>query len=464
MKLHFFKKQTLTKAIIIFLFFGMLNSCKKADHLPGTTSDAAALAKGSKKPKPSAESADVVYDWYNYMAELQRLTAPQPSPLVQSRAFAYIGVGLYEAVQPGIKGGSSFSPKLYEMPKMPKPDMSKEYLWSASANAALASLFKMFSAGLSMVNKASIDAREAEIRSQLLMMAPEAVIQRSEAFGRSVAEAIYNWSTTDNFSTASTSYTPGNEPWGWVPTPPNFLPPVGADLGLSRPFLKSSLTAMAPAIPIPYSEDMGSAFYNAAKEVYELGGMTTVTEANKATAYWWADFGGPNVGLPAPYHVFTIITNVLQSQNAGLWKAAEVYGKTGIALKDGPIRTFRSKFYYDLLRPITYIQRHIDPAWMSLLANPAYPEYSSGIMGLYGGVVEVLINEFGDIPVMDDTYTWRGLPVRHYPALSALRKEVAYSRIYGGIHYRFTQDISIEMGINLGDEIDKVRVVGPEYE
>lgn len=460
MKLQFIRNDVITKTLVVFLCTGLLFSCKKADHLPGTTSDAAALAKGGKKPKPSAESADVVYAWYNYMAELQKPVAPQPSPLVQSRAFAYIGVGLYEAVQPGIKGGSSFSPKLYEMPKMPKPDMSKEYLWSASANAALASLFKLFSAGLSMVDKASIDAREAQIRSQLLTMAPEAVIQRSEAFGRAVAATIYEWSTTDNFSTASTSYTPTIAPWAWVPTPPNFAAPVGADLGLSRPLLKYTLTALAPPIPIPYSEDPGSAFYQAAKEVHDIGGMTTVSDANRATAYWWADFGGVNVGVPAPYHVFTVITNVLQSQNAGLWKAAEVYGKTGIALKDGPIITFRSKYHYQLLRPITYIQRHIDPTWMSLLVNPPYPDYTSGIMGLYGAVVEVLINEFGDIPVTDDSYA----PVRHYPSLSALRKEVAYSRVYAGIHFRFTQDVSIQMGIELGDAIDKVRVVGPEYE
>lgn len=463
MKLRDIKNSGILKSLLIVLLFSMLYSCRKADRLPdaaATDADVIAKAGRGKMAKPSAESADVVYQWYHYMAELQRLMAPQPSPLVQSRNFAYIGVGLYEAVQPGIKGGSSFSPKLYEMPAMPKPRMSEDYLWSASANAALATLFKSFSAGLLDVDKASIDAMEAKIRNQLLTKAPETVIQRSEAFGRAVAMAIYNWSTTDNFSIASTTYTPLNEPWAWVSTPPNFPAPVGADLQYSRPLLKSSLTAIAPPIPVPYSEDPNSAFYKAALEVHDLGGATTVTAENKATAYWWADFGGPGVGLPAPYHVLSIINSVLESQHAGLWKAAEVYAKTGIALKDGPIITFRSKYHYQLLRPITYIQRFIDPTWYSLLVTPPYPEYTSGIMGVFGGVIEVLINEFGDIPVTDDAY----LPKRNYRSLSALRKEVAYSRIYGGIHYRFTQDISIQMAVNLGDKIDKIRVVGPEYQ
>ncbi|NTS42936.1 vanadium-dependent haloperoxidase [Flavisolibacter sp. BT320] len=464
MKLHFSRSKVLANMLLAFVLFGAFYSCKKADQLADATTDTAGTAANRNKMSRHNESAEVVYQWYNYMAELQRLMTPQPSPLVQSRNFGYIGVGLYEAVQPGIKGGSSFSPKLYQMPAMPKPDRSKDYLWSASANAALASLFKLFSAGLGPVDKASIDAKEASIRSQLLAMAQEAVIQRSEAFGRSVATAIYNWSTTDNFSTASTSYTPVNEPWAWVPTPPNFPAPVGADLQFSRPFLKYTLTALAPPIPVPYSENMSSAFYKANLEVYNLGGATSVTDANKATAYWWADFGGPNLGVPPPYHLLSIVTSVLESQHAGLWKAAEVYAKTGIGLKDGPIITFRSKYHYNLLRPITYIQRFIDPNWQSLLVSPPYPDYTSGIMGLYGPVVEVLINEFGDIPVTDDTYSWRGLPDRTFNSLSTLRKEVAYSRIYAGIHYRFTQDVSIAIGIKLGDEIDKVRVVGPEYQ
>jgi hypothetical protein len=350
------------------------------------------------------------------------------------------------------------------MPAMPKPDQSKEYLWSASANAALASMFKLFLANLSVADKASIDAEETAIHNQLKLTTSGDVLERSEAFGRSVATAIYNWSTTDNFSLTSGNYTPLNEPWAWIPTPPTFPAAVGDNLQYSRPFLKYSRTATAPPIPVPYSEDPTSAFYKAAKEVHDLGGTTTATPENKATANWWADAGGVGVGVPAPYHLLSIITTVLESQDAGLWKAAEVYAKTGIALKDGPICTFRAKYQYNLLRPITYIQEHIAVGWISHLGNPPYPEYSSGLVGLYGPGIQVLINEFGDIPVTDDTYGWSGMPARQFSSLSQLRLEAALSRVYAGIHYRFTQLVSINMGIDLAKEIDKVRVVGPEYQ
>jgi hypothetical protein len=323
-----------------------MESCKKSDSISGLLSqDVNTLSKAkNSSPKLSGESADVVYQWYNFMTVLQRPVSPQPNPIVASRRFAYIGIGLFESVQPGIKGGSSFGPKLIEMPAMPKPDNSKEYLWSASANAALSSLFKLFAPNLSPADMAAIDANEVAIYNQLKLTTAEDVLQRSQAFGRSVASAIYNWSTTDNFSIASTTYTQINEPWAWVRTPTAFAPPLAADLRYSRPLLKYSQTATAPPIPVPYSEDPNSAFYAAAMEVYTLGGTLTATAANKATANWWADAGGPGTGLPAPYHFLSVVTSVLESQNSGLWKAAEVYAKTGIALKDGPINTFRAKY------------------------------------------------------------------------------------------------------------------------
>ena len=109
--------------------------------------------------KPQAkESADVVYEWYNLIAKLQRPSNPQPVVILNYRNFGFIGVGLYEAVQPGIKTAKSLSEVLYQMPDMPEADKHKSYLWGESANAALASLFKQFLSGnLTPANIVSID-------------------------------------------------------------------------------------------------------------------------------------------------------------------------------------------------------------------------------------------------------------------------------------------------------------------
>jgi hypothetical protein len=408
----------------------------------------------NKPPKHTEESADVVYDWYKLLARIQLRTNPQPVVILNNRNFGYIGVGLYEAVRPGIKNSVSLSTKLYQMPTMPHPDKYQDYLWRASANAALASMFKQFLVGLTQADIARIDSMENAYNNRFELSTSDAVISRSQAFGRSIATAIYNWSTSDNFNLSSQGYTLPVFPGSWVPTPPGFANPVGPFLKDSRPFLAYSLTATAPPLPVPYSEDMSSEFYQAAKEVYDIG--KTLTPEQKAIADWWADVGGAGVGVPYPYHILSIITGILESKNAKLSRAAEIYAKTGIGLKDAAIIVFRGKYQYNLLRPVTYIQRHIDPTWQSYLPSPPYPEYPSGLVGLYGPVMQVLIREFGDIPVTDNAYVWRGSAPRQYASISELNKEAADSRIYAGIHYRFTQDITREMGKELGNQIANI--------
>ena len=427
--------------IVIPVIISLLFSCRKIDW----------------PPKPHEESADVVFAWYKFIAKIQRPAAPQPVVILNMRNFGFIGVGLYEAVRPGSKGAASLSSRLYQMPSMPQADISQRYLWNESANAALASMFKLFLAGLTDANKASIDSMENANYNRFSASTPDAVLVRSQAFGRAIAEAIYNWSTTDKFNLSGVGYlAPSVTPASWIPTPPAFAT-VGPFLKDSRPFLEYSLTALAPPIPVPFSEDKSSQFYKANNEVYAIG--KNLTAAQKATADWWADAGGAGVGVPSPYHILSIITWVQEDQKAKLLQAAEVYAKTGIALKDGGIITFRSKYHYNLIRPITYIPRNIDSAWRSYLPTPPYPEYSSGLVGFYAPFIQVLIKEYGDIPVTDNTYDWRGLPARKFSSLSNLLEEAAVSRVYAGLHYRFTQDVSIKIGKVLGNEIAGIRLV-----
>ena len=427
--------------LMFVIIAGLLFSCKKNDHWP---------------PRATEESADVVYDWYKFIAKIQRPANPQPVVILNNRNFGYIGVGLYEAVSPGTKGSVSLSSRLYQMPKMPAIENHQRYLWRAVANAALASMFKQFLIGLTDANRASIDSLEDANNKHFRLSTTEDVLARSQAFGRAVATAIYNWSTTDNFNLSDQGYVPPVFPGAWVRTPPAFANPVGPFLKESRPFLRYSLTAVAPPMSIPYSAHPGSDFYNAANEVYEIG--KNLTAEQKAIADWFADSGGPGVGLPAPYHLLSVITGLLEQQNVKLGKAAEVYAKTGIAQKDGPINTFRAKYKYSLIRPVSYVQQHIDPNWMPYLITPPYPEYTSGLVGLYMPVIQVLIREFGDIPVTDNAYDWKGSAPRHYTSLSKYMEEAAVSRIYGGLHYRFTQTATLKDGKELGNKIADIHL------
>ncbi|UOQ68800.1 vanadium-dependent haloperoxidase [Hymenobacter volaticus] len=206
-----------------------------------------------------------------------------------------------------------------------------------------------------------------------------------------------------------------------------------------------------PPMAVPYSEDSTSSFYAAAHEVYRIS--KSLTPEQKAIANHWADVGGVGVGVPGPGHLISIVTGVLQSQRAKLGTAAVVYAKTGIANKDAFIIMWRGKFQYNLLRPVTYIQRHVEAGWLPYLVTPPYPEYPSGLAGIYTPVLQVLLREFGDVPVTDNAYAWNGSAPRHYASITAVMEEAAVSRVYGGIHYRFTQEATLALGRQVGNTI-----------
>ena len=447
MQLPLVKINYSSKLIVAIVAMSLLSGCSKFDFFP------------RKDPKPAAESADVLYDWYKLITRIQRNTVPGPVVLLNYRSFGFIGVGVYEAVQPGIEGAVSLSSKLYQMPAMPEPQSNKDYLWGASANAALPSMFKQLLTGLTDADKASMDSLENAYNNRFRLSTSDAVVTRSQAFGRAIATAIYQWSTTDNFNLSSTGFTLPVFPGSYVLTPPAFPAPVGAYLSNSRPFLASSLTALAPP-HIPYSENPSSQFYKEAKNVYDIG--KALTAEQKAIPNWWADFGGPPLGLAASAHILSIATWVLESKKANLGEAAETYAKTSIAFKDSPIRVWRDKFHYNLLRPVTYINRLIDPTWQTFLASPPYPDYTSGLAGIYSSSLQVLKKQYGDIPITDNAYGWRGVSPRQYASISELVKEAADSRVLAGIHYQFTQNITVELGQKLGNEIASINLTSKE--
>jgi hypothetical protein len=433
------KKTTCMLMISLFLFAA---SCKKDDTLP----------------KATQERADVVHDWYKLMIRMQLNASPPTFALLNMSNFGYIGVGLYESVQPGIDGSVSLSTKLYQMPSMPAIEPNKPYLWAASANAALASMSRLFLAGLTDANKASIDSLEAAYSTRFAAATAEDVLTRSRDFGRSVATAVREWSKTDNLDISNTDYVPPVFPGAWVPTPAAFSNAVGPRIGTARPFLEWTMAATVPPFPYTYSEVPGSDFYEMVKEVYDIS--KTLTEEQKAIARFWADVGGPGRGYPVPGHFISIVTQVLEKQGTDLGRSAEIYAKTSIAIRDAMINTWKLKFEYNIIRPVTYINKVINASWTTLVPTPPYPEYPSALTYILGSVMQVLIREIGDnVPVTDNTYTFNGSTARQYTSFTKMAEEGAISRFYGGIHYKIVVEMSLPLAKRLGDKVADIKLV-----
>jgi hypothetical protein len=236
----------------------------------------------------------------------------------------------------------------------------------------------------------------------------------------------------------------------WVPTPPNFQSALQPTWGTNRCLAVTDATTCPAGDHPPFSEEPGSAFYAEGVEVYDA--VNGLTPEQEEIALFWSD--DPGATVTPPGHSISIATQVLRRESASLLAAAEAYAKVGIAVNDAFIACWNTKFQYNLLRPVTYIQRLIDPDWMPVLTTPPFPEYTSGHSVQSGAAYSVLTDLFGDDYAFDDhTHDDRGLPARHFESFTAAAEEAAISRLYGGIHYRAAIELGLAQGRCVGDAV-----------
>ena len=275
------------------------------------------------------------------------------------------------------------------------------------------------------------------------------VLVDSRMHGNRVADAVLAWAAGDGFAeTRDLPYTPPAGPAQWVPTGGSTNPqPLEPHWGTLRTFVLESSADCAPPPPEPYSEDPESAFYQETLAVYEAS--RNLTPEQRVIARFWAD--NPRQTALPPGHSVSITTQLVRDLD--LASAAEAYALVGVAVGDAFISCWYQKYFYNLVRPETYIQRFIDPTWQPLVATPPFPEYTSGHSVQSGATNAVLVALFGDVPIVDETHAHRGFAPRAFDSLSAAFEEAAISRLYGGIHYPMGIDEGIPQGRCVGQAV-----------
>ena len=439
------KKILLSIAISLALF-----SCQKESQR-GIGNEAQSKSVPST-PKAFHESADVAIDWY----KLQLRFLLERNSTLNGAYFGYIGIGLYESVRYGITNSVSLSTKLYQMPEMPTRENNNGYNWQVSANAAMAAMLRSFNTGLTAANLASIDSLENAYNQKLSPDAGSSSFERSQTFGRSIAKAMHDWFLTDKLNLSNAGYVPPVFPGSWVPTPPAFGPPINTYFATGRTFLAADLNIVASPFPAPYSEVVNSAFYNIVKNVYDVS--KTLTTDQKNIGLFWVDQGN-GIGYTPNGHELALTTQALEQTHASLAVAAEAYAKVSIAQRDALIVVFKSKYVYNLVRPVTYIRKVIDPTWLPLIPTPSHPEYPAAHSLITGAAMQALERVLGaNVAVTDHTYDFRGYPSRTYSSITDAGAEAGISRLYGGIHYLPSIDIGLSMGRDIGNRVGDIKL------
>ncbi len=408
----------------------------------------ASIAGAERHDRPEDFDATVATAWFDLSRTLVR-TTPGFTPPVASRAFAYAGLALYEALAPGSRRYRSLQRVLPGLRMRNRTDRNLD--WPTVANSTLASMMRLLFPTTSDANRAAIDTLEASFADRSRRRTKPS-ITRSDAYGRSVARSVFAWSRGDGghegyLRNFPADYVPPAGPGLWEPTPPAFQSALQPSWGRNRCFAIASGSACPPGPPTPYSEDSSSTFFAEAVEVYDA--VNKRTPEQEAIARFWSDDPGAT-STPAG-HSISIVTQVLRRERASLMVAAETYAKVGMAVADAFIACWHAKYRYNLLRPVTYIRFLVDRDWLPLLNTPPFPEHTSGHSVQSGAAFQVLADLFGDRYSFDDhTHDERGLAPRRFDSFSQCADEAAISRLYGGIHYRPAIDLGLEQGRCIG--------------
>lgn len=444
-------KRIAVVAIMSFLY----SSCQKEiDKQPIANEEFPTAANQSQGHLQQTKtfSATVAQKWQDLQNRMLRTpTTANPFGRHGHRWFAYCGVALYESVVPGMPAYQSLDDQLTDMPDMPGTEPGKAYHWPASANAALAYLNKKFFtvANTTAANVAAMDSLENALNAQYQSeLNNGATFQRSKDFGRTVAERIYQWSTTDGSLKTYPAYVMAPLPL-WQPTAPNPSSVADPNWGLNRLMVAGSTTGIASPLPPSYSTVPGSEYYNMVKEVYDVS--QTLTPAQTATALYYRDQPGFQAGTA----YVSMFGQVMNMENPPLDIYALTHVKAGIALYESMISCWKIKYEVLLDRPIRYIRNVLGHAtWSPLFGTPGHPDYPSGHSQNGGAFAAVMTTILGDnYQFTLHTYDNLGMAPRTYNSFDEMAVDVGKSRVYAGIHYTYSCVEGKKMGEKIAQNV-----------
>jgi hypothetical protein len=455
-----------------------------------------AALTGCARPMPPADLGFVTR-WTRTHYALAR--AERLSPPVASRLTAYAAVALYEGWAAFSDSLRSLAGQLNGLDSLPHPRRGERYDPALVAlESQTAVLRELYKEGFASTQVAIYSLQDSLLRARTAQGIPPAVRDRSLAYGRALAEAILAWAATDGFASRSFAYQPVKGPQYWVPTateaqyrsqmlsmdrdfvgldnptaaarpgvlgdrsitvdrpkrPANTTTP-GINLtvalephwGDQRFFVvRSADSCVAPPPPV-FSTAKDSEFEKYAREIRDIG--VHLTPEQRAIAYFWADNPGES-GTPAG-HWLSALSSIASEWHLSPERTVEAYALTALAVADGFTASFREKYRSNLLRPVTYIQRYIDPTWQPLLITPSFPTYTSAHSTQSRAAAEVLSALLGDHRAYDDsTHITLGHPVKHLSSFLEAANEAGLSRLYGGIHFRFDHTGGQALGACVG--------------
>ena len=143
------------------------------------------------------------------------------------------------------------------------------------------------------------------------------------------------------------------------------------------------------------------------------------------------------------------VLNVAMAETAfTIWSAKRFYGA------DPDVVTWRPVTSIPLADTDGNSSTFADLAWLPLVTTPSHPEYPAGHPGQNGAAATVLLSYFADRQQVF-TLTTIGQPNRTYTSIAQARSDGNNARVWGGMHYPSTVNVSDGVGEAIANYVDQ---------
>ena len=385
------------------------------------------------------------------------------SPPVAARIYAYSYLAQYEALALGDSNFTSYRDQLNDFESFFSPLSKVDYQLYNPQVGALAAF--MFTSEALVYRGFIID----DYRKNWLGLVKQGGIQEeilnySFEVGRMVADSILSYAQTDFYrETRNMPLYDIPKQWGsWEPTAPVYGTAIEPHWPLIRPFVLQNISTLETNFNLAFDTSANSQFYSEAMVVYDAVNKLT-PERKRQAEYWDCNpretiASGHMMALIKQMnpggHWLAIGQTVMEDVKMPLGERIQVNAVVALAIHDAVIVCWNEKYKTSLIRPETYINKYIDPAWRPILETPLFPEFTSGHSVISATAATILTELVGDsIAYTDSVNYFLGLPPRSFESFLAASQEAAMSRMLGGIHYMPAITLGIKQGEQVADSL-----------
>ena len=328
----------------------------------------------------------------------------------------------------------------------------------AAAHAALIGLFPTRQSGLDESYDMSLAALGGSCGHAKQGSSCATSIELGVAWGTEVAGAVLAWRANDGFTASYPAFAGGVAVGQWRPVPPATAMSAQG-LAFTDPFVLVSSAEFRTAPHRGLSSSTYTADFNT---VTSLGRKTGSTRSEEQTAL--APFWEGN----ATVHWNQAANQIARANHLSIGKSNRLLAVLNIAMADTAITVWSAKRHYGAnpmevtWRPATSIPladtdnnpaTAPDASWAPLVTTPSHPEYPAGHPSLNGAAATILLTHFNRRQTF--TLTTNLQPDRTYTSITQARSDGNNARVWGGMHYPSTVDISDSLGEAIAKHVDE---------